>query len=166
MSPLPPPADRPARGGSAAAAGMASRGPSPRSEHRFSTGNPDAADCYRAAAEAACTAPVTALAFLERALAFDPAFVLAGCDLAVLQGRQIPSLRGRPPGTRWERQQLEIIQAVQDDDLDRAEVLLHEHAVEFERDALALLALLKRRPQLSGSAEPQTPCSVPTAGPP
>ena len=69
MSPFPPPADRPTLGGPAAAAAMGSRSPAAPSRQSFSTSNPDAAACYRVAAEAACRAPASALAFLERALA-------------------------------------------------------------------------------------------------
>jgi hypothetical protein len=98
----------------------------------------EAQDAYTAAVAAVCagTDPGEAL---RRAVAADPANVIAAADLAAWTRQPDPGGAGR---TSWERRHLEIVRAASTDPA-RAEVLLREHATTSGCDPLALVIVAR-----------------------
>lgn len=97
-----------------------------------------AQDAYTAAVAAVCAGADPGDA-LRRAVAADPADVVAAADLAAWTLQPDPGGAG---GTSWDRRHLEIVRAAAADPA-RAEVLLREHATTSGCDPLALVIVAR-----------------------
>lgn len=115
--------------------GLPSRWPAPM----LSTGSLEAAASYRDGIATLVAGAPFATALLERAVAADPGFLLAGVGLTVadaIAGRHRPVTRTCSPVTRGERQHDDIVTAFLDGDLGRADDLRRVHLLEYPGDVL------------------------------
>lgn len=116
-------------------AGLGSHWPAPA----LSTASIEAACSYREGIATLVAGAPYAAAILERAVAADPDFMLAGVGLTVadaVAGRRRRVVRTCSPVTSGERQHHDIVTAVFDGDLGRAEDLRRVHLLEYPGDVL------------------------------
>lgn len=105
----------------------------------LSTASVEAARSYRDGIATLVAGAPYAAAILERAVAADPGFLLARVGLAVadaVAGRRRSVVRTCAPVTRGERQHDDIVAAVFDGDLGRADDLRRVHLLEYPGDVL------------------------------